>query len=438
MNVTESFKSFCEAIRLEESNDFDTSVENIVKKLNQHYYDSSSTNEHMLMAGSVGRGTAVSGVSDVDVIFELPGEVKKRIDGHDCNGQSDLLQEVKDILKERYPKTIVRGDGQVVSVEFTKYTVEVVPGFQNSDDSFDYPDSNDGGKWRKTDPIPEQAKAGEMNVSADGNYARLCNILRIWKDNVGFHFGGLLIDTLVCNYLNQRESSWTFGFAEFPDVLEELFLYLSKEDKEKAYWLALGSNQQIENKDGGAFVSKAKKAANKISESDPEDLEAAFDELFGSSFSENVAESSIRNRRELWRERYGYWDMSEQYIEDMFPINIKGSVSIDCEVLQDGFKPHWLREMSKRGFPLLRGRKLFFKILTTDIEAPYQIYWKVRNCGEEAYRKKMIRGQIVQDDGGHEKKEHSDFRGDHYVECYVVKDGICVARNHIGVPISAE
>jgi hypothetical protein len=30
------------------------------------------------------------------------------------------------------------------------------------------------------------------------------------------------------------------------------------------------------------------------------------------------------------------------------------------------------------------------------------------------------------------------FRGDHYVECYVIKDGIVVARDRLRVPISPE
>ena len=29
-----------------------------------------------------------------------------------------------------------------------------------------------------------------------------------------------------------------------------------------------------------------------------------------------------------------------------------------------------------------------------------------------------------------------DFNGEHYVECYLVKDGICVARNKLLVPIN--
>ncbi|MFG3405492.1 hypothetical protein [Streptomyces sp. NPDC048142] len=32
--------------------------------------------------------------------------------------------------------------------------------------------------------------------------------------------------------------------------------------------------------------------------------------------------------------------------------------------------------------------------------------------------------------------EHSDFKGEHVVECYVVKDGVVVARDRIDVPVS--
>ena len=32
--------------------------------------------------------------------------------------------------------------------------------------------------------------------------------------------------------------------------------------------------------------------------------------------------------------------------------------------------------------------------------------------------------------------EESSFEGDHYVECYIVKNGVCVAKDRIEVPIS--
>lgn len=55
--------------------------------------------------------------------------------------------------------------------------------------------------------------------------------------------------------------------------------------------------------------------------------------------------------------------------------------------------------MVKDGMPLLRGRWLVFEVEATDVKKPYSVYWKVRNCGEEAYRRKMVRGEIWADGG---------------------------------------
>lgn len=36
------------------------------------------------------------------------------------------------------------------------------------------------------------------------------------------------------------------------------------------------------------------------------------------------------------------------------------------------------------------------------------------------------------------RHERTNFRGEHYVECYVVKDGVVVASDRIQVPITPE
>jgi len=64
------------------------------------------------------------------------------------------------------------------------------------------------------------------------------------------------------------------------------------------------------------------------------------------------------------------------------------------------------------------------------VPRPYQLYWKVRNTGEEAIRANEIRGQITRDKGVSSKEEPTKYRGKHYVECYAVKDGACVALAH--------
>jgi hypothetical protein len=58
--------------------------------------------------------------------------------------------------------------------------------------------------------------------------------------------------------------------------------------------------------------------------------------------------------------------------------------------------------------------------------------------GEEAQKRDCIRGDVVDDEGHNEKTETTNFKGDHVVECYAVKDGIVVAKDRIHVPISTN
>jgi hypothetical protein len=59
----------------------------------------------------------------------------------------------------------------------------------------------------------------------------------------------------------------------------------------------------------------------------------------------------------------------------------------------------------------------------------YQLYWKVRNGGGEAAQVNELRGEITRDQGENGKTETTSYKGTHYVECYVVKDGVVVARD---------
>ncbi|WHG89291.1 hypothetical protein QDX03_23970 [Escherichia coli] len=132
------------------------------------------------------------------------------------------------------------------------------------------------------------------------------------------------------------------------------------------------------------------------------------------------------------------WTDTEEFIEDKYPVDIRYSLNLDCTVTQDGFPPRSLREMLTRRFRLSARKSLLFRADLTEMEAeePYTVMWKVLNVGDEARRRNMIRGQIVSDGGYCTKKETTDFRGDHMVECYVIKNEVVVARAQIEVPIS--
>lgn len=402
-------------MQVDNKDEINTSLDGIAKKLNQKYYDDSTTNNYLIV-GSMGRETSVKGESDIDVIYELPEEVFKRFNSYESNGQSQLLQEIKDTLKEKYPSTDIKGDGQVVVISFSKYKIELVPGFKQDDDSYKYPDTHDGGSWKMTKPIPEINEAKNM-IDNTNTYKDICQMIREWKANNGVTICGLLIDTLVKDFLDDNIEYKNKD--DYYELLKKVFEYLKEQDEDRKYWYAMGSNQIIENNNFN-FIKKSKKALNKLSNSS--NNIATLRDLFGNRFPND---ESVTNE-------FGFSD-TEQFIEELFPVNIKHNLKIDCEITQHGFRPILLSEFIKKNFVIKQNRKLKFIIKENNINAPYEIYWKVRNVGYEAIGRNCIRGQIKK--GEKFLDETTNFYGPHFVECFIVKDKICIARDKISVNI---
>ena len=420
MQVKDDFNEFISNLQIDNFDDINTSLEGIAKKLNQKYYDNSTTDNYLIV-GSMGRNTSIKGESDIDVIYELPDEVFERFDDYESNGQSQLLNEIRDVLKEKYPSTDIKGDGQVVVISFTKYKIELVPGFKQDNNFYKYPDTHDSDSWKITKPILEIEEANNM-INNTSTYRDICQMIREWKANNGVTICGLLIDILIKDFLdNNYEYKWK-PKSDYYELLKSVFKYLSDQDEDRKQWNAMGSNQIIENKNFN-FIKKGKKAYNKLSNSTDES--STLRELFGSRFP--ISEQSANE--------YGYSN-DEQFIEEIFPVYIMYSLKIDCEITQNGFRTGLLSEFIKKKFMIKQNRKLKFMIVENNIPKPYDIYWKVRNVGYEAIRRNCIRGQIKK--GIDYLNESTNFYGPHYVECYIIKDGICVERDKISVSIDYD
>ena len=123
----------------------------------------------------------------------------------------------------------------------------------------------------------------------------------------------------------------------------------------------------------------------------------------------------------------------EEFIEDKgFPYVGGYMARIDVTVdKKPGFRDGPLRSMRKVGMQ----RTLRFR-LVTDAPEPYDVYWKVRNRGEEATRLDQLRGELTADNGSRTKTEVTRYGGRHYVEAYVISNGRIVASDHHEVTIN--
>ena len=81
------------------------------------------------------------------------------------------------------------------------------------------------------------------------------------------------------------------------------------------------------------------------------------------------------------------------------------------------------------------GRSLTFRVVSCTVPEQFEVYWKIKNTGQEAAQVGQLRGEIVPDDGSRSHQESTLYRGEHYVECYVVKGGLVRARTRHRVVI---
>lgn len=106
-----------EVISAEQRSAISHRYKRITRAINRVFWGTESETAHSFYVGSYGRGTAIN-TSDIDILVELPRDVYNQYDRHEGNGQSRLLQTVKNAILDIFPRSDVRGDGQVVIIRF--------------------------------------------------------------------------------------------------------------------------------------------------------------------------------------------------------------------------------------------------------------------------------------------------------------------------------
>lgn len=432
MNTSEIFKAFLTNIKIgdEKANDISYRYGRITKTLNQEFRNTDSKTANSLQVGSYGRYSGINGISDLDMLFIMPAS--KWADYNKVGGQTKLLQDTKSAISNTYSNSDIKVDRCVVTVNFTDAHIDVQPVFEEENQDYKYPDTYGDGTWKITKPRKEMDAMVEFADNKNKNLRRLCKMARAWKNKHGVYMGGLLIDTLAYNFLKSTEYYGEKSFSYYDEMCRDFFKFLYDQPKDQTEYGALGSRQRVKVKK--SFKRKSKKAYDLAIEA----IDATSDkskhnkwrDVFGNDFPKYVSEDKeAKAINESYRN-------TEEFIESYYPVDIRYDLKIDCDVKQSGFREGSLREYLFKKIKLMPNKSLRFYIERIDVPAPYTVKWKVTNRGEQAIKRDCLRGQIIDDQGSLERKESTNFKGSHFVECYIIKNNVVVARDIIDVPIS--
>lgn len=361
----------------------------------------------------------------------------------------DYVQKLYDCFTSagRYKDKAIRGK-RCVTIDYAgDFHVDVVPYLERS--PYKYITNRPKNQFEVTDPEGYNAWLDEKSRITGRTLVKVIRLIKYIRD----YRDTFDVKSFVLNVLVGERVSDTALWAD-PDcysdvpttlytVMKRLREYLEPLPILPTIMDPSGTGENLSDRwsqtgyDGfrSAMIRNAKWIEEAYLDEAPDTSLAKWQKVFGDAFKkpESKAAAIVRAGSSL---PVPYRD-TEQRLGDLgIPIALdhRYKVRLDGKVSKKpGMGSYFLKD---RGNKVLRKRNIRFEVTSCSVPAPYRIFWKVLNRGERAQSRDCIRGQIEEGQKVWKQLEPAEFEGPHYVEVYVVKDGVCVARDRQEVIIT--
>lgn len=396
-----------------------TKYTSVAKLLHGAFYDTEYNGSTKLLIGSYGKKTNIRPPGDVDLLFKIPAETLAQYQDYDGNGPAALLQKIRNILGDTFTTTEkISAWGKVVLVKFSDgtHSVELLPGYE-ADGVFIIPNSENGGSWDSFDARADLAVVADSNARTDGVTRPLIRIIKRWrKRNATMTIKAYEIEQFCARFLDENDyenKPWSELVASFFD------------------WLANATEQDT------SFIATVRSRATKALEYEQQDKLAHACNEWRKVFGNRTFPAYNANLSKVYALAANDVSDQEEYIEDQYPVRIdpQHQVTVSATVTGKGFRSHPLQTFLGKYLRLPKQVDIVFQ--ANNVPPDSKLLWKIRNFGAAARAAGDLRGQI-HDGIGLTRKESSKYLGTHYAECYVIQNGICVARAMQLVPIGDE
>jgi hypothetical protein len=227
----------------------------IIQPLDNHYWQNEQDLSRVVLLGSWTRGTAVAGISDYNIAYELPNRfMPDRTDGIPGHGNSNL-QSFYNRLITLFPNAKYREYSHSVGIPLDKgIVIDVMPYFRMKSGEMGYPDETFAGSLRRIDPIVACDAIYRLDSIERENFLLVCRIARIWRKVHSVPISGLLIDVLALEFISRAVHR--LKPPKYQDcLLRDFFSFMAEQEKSRKIWTIAGSDQPIRRT--GAFEESA-------------------------------------------------------------------------------------------------------------------------------------------------------------------------------------
>ena len=421
--------------------DFDAFLHNIEpSKTTVHYASSIQNNlrnylcqhktyslvyKETFLSGSYAKHTSIRPAKeddkrDVDIIVVTTHSHK--------DDSKEVIQELYEVLvaSSIYKSATIQHHS--VGVVMSQLSIDVVPVIVDEvDDSLYWIADSRNGTWTKSDPKGHKNWSTETNQNNDNNYKPIVKIFKWWRRNHcprGTKYPkGIALEKLIAD--NLGDSS-----APIEDLLIETMQNIVSAYKES--YVNAGINPFLDDPSDkivsndllvGYTTNDFKSFILKLDEhikllNDNGSVSETWRSILGTEFPKNQESKSLYNLfacKTASHRQKPTWPMA------------RGSAVIVTLRVEEADGRNVAYESN--GQALHKNCTLHFKALT-GVKTPYIVKWQITNTGEEATCARCLRGDFYDSNEGiNGRVESTLYTGIHAIQCFVIKQGICVAHS---------
>lgn len=408
MKSDQQFEKFIDNIKLTSAQrkDAKTKYTGVCKKLHDNYYpDIEYSGSTKLLIGSYGKKTHIRPPRDVDVLFIMPPEKFEQYQDNEGNSQSQLLQDIKKVLSEKYTTADkIKAWGKVVLVKFSEgvHNVELLPAWEKDDGTFIIPNTENGGSWEIWDPKTEIKNIKESD-SKTGKTKSLIRMIKRWTDNCSVDLKSFQIENSVLDFFSSNESN-----KPYAQLVRDFLIFFK----------GTVNDESVKSHLTTAY-NRAKKACEFEEKEKYDEATTEWKKIFGQDFYSQETSKSLSTYKTPQIEDFSHC------VPPKWPIESAVKVNIDAFIFTEN-QERRLGGINSDGRHISPGLSIKFTAYsnaTSDVEH----YWQVVNTGSAARQSGDLRGGIF--NGRQARWEHTKYKGKHWVECFLVQNNRCIGRS---------
>lgn len=330
----------------------------------------------------------------------LPRNIDKRSDidymvvfqDNDCTPQT-YLNKLRGFVEKYYAKSEIKQSHPTIKLDLNHITFELVPALNTGwfGDNYQIPSKDDDiDDWIDTDPNNFNEELTEANIANKDLIKPLIRLLKYWNAKYGYIFESFLFekDIVATDY---------FWIASNKSLKDYLYKYIESMEVDES--IAQWKQDQI---------NKLKETVEEAKSEESKDNYEEAKNIIRKIFKDEDCKKSLALRHV----EKPKWEMQNHC-----------NVAINATRNGHRFNSN---DLLNKDLNLVFNAK-------TNATKPFDVYWQVVNTGQEAKNADCLRGDIfiskTAGSGGLIRKENTEYTGSHWIECFIVKNNICLAKS---------